>query len=1388
MLKPDQFKTKPGVKRVFVFFTLLLLWCARPAWSAGNTMVFDVLDTETGLAQNTVNTMMRDSRGFVWIATQASLQRFDGYRLIDLLDAAGNEHTEHLTTRYFTTLFEDSLRRLWIGTNSEGMLLFDIELGQFLPVPAPLNDLKGTQASIRAFFIEGQQLWLATDAGLMRATMPSGNDPITLNNLGPKGQQIMAMVPDGRGGVYLATRGGGLRHVDVDNQERSIGAGQIPSVVYSLWSHDDMLWVGTEAGAYVVDMNRPSSIERIQHPLLNQMPVIAITGSNDGEIWFSMQSAGLLLFERVEKRFTHIVTHPSDPYSLPDMWVRSLMLDPNGLLWAGTALRGLGRAYSGADRFALYREYSGTMDEGNRNHIRSLYQDQADRIWLGMDGGGLKHLVPSENRYVYHTEVLKQALPEDVRNEVFRVQDIFPINDQAMLLASNFGLFEYTHSPTLKARRFNADVLGAARTDVRSVWRDADGTIWAGTTNGLFKIRDWERIDAHFHSANALTHNAVFSLFRDSDNTLWVGTLNGLNRLLPDGEWQRYRHDQQDPNSLCGNVVRDVYQDAGGTIWLGTHSGLCRVHDRRAKELQFTRYSKEDGLPDNTIYAVREDKLGMLWLSSNQGLIRFDRHEVSATQYDRFDGLQSNEFNGGSAFVNRRGEFLFGGVRGFNIFTPEQIQPELKDVPMHLVSYQVGSQPEVILLGEKQQTISFDFEQRVLTLQWAGIDYVASHRIQYRYRLLGLDERWIESGTRREAVYSNLDAGNYTLEIMARNHDGVWSSKPLQIDIQVRAPWWWNAWSKTVYAVTLLAMLSFWAWSMYRRSRERMSAAETIRLNEQRLKWALWGSGDALWDWNVATGELHRSGVDRLLGLPEQDMEQSIAWLENKLHPDDAPRALAALKRHLAGETDSFETEYRLQDAQGRWIWVLDRGRVVERDDAGHPLRMAGTMKDVSDKRRQEEELRQLASYDTLTSLPNRTLFNERLRHAIAHARRNQQRVALLFLDLDRFKQINDSLGHSAGDLLLKQVANRLRANVREEDTVARLGGDEFTVMLEDIVTVESVGVVAGKILKACEKPFDLGGHEVVISPSIGISVYPDDGDDTATLLKNADMAMYHAKEQGRNNFQFFVSAMNEAMRRRITLESALRKALERDEFTLHYQPKMNIASGQITGLEALLRWRSAELGSIPPDEFIPLAEDTGLIIPIGEWVLRHACQQLSDWQQQVELPMVPIAVNLSIRQLMHGDLSQQIQQILNGYQLDPKWLHLELTESLVMTNAAQAVGRLNAIRAMGVRLAVDDFGTGYSSLSYLRRLPIDTIKIDKAFVRDITVDEDDATIIRTIIAMAHSLKLTVVAEGVETSEQLHFLREEGCEELQGYWLSKPLPANDVMAMLQRHH
>jgi diguanylate cyclase (GGDEF)-like protein len=451
-------------------------------------------------------------------------------------------------------------------------------------------------------------------------------------------------------------------------------------------------------------------------------------------------------------------------------------------------------------------------------------------------------------------------------------------------------------------------------------------------------------------------------------------------------------------------------------------------------------------------------------------------------------------------------------------------------------------------------------------------------------------------------------------------------------------------------------------------------------------------------------------------------------------------------------------------------------------------IRIGNNLASIAIERRQAElRLYSLAHFDTLTELPNRSLFHDRLGQAMVRANRAKKLTALMFLDLDRFKTINDSLGHEAGDLLLKTVAQRLRRCVREEDTVSRLGGDEFTVVVEEVGHVDDVTVVAQKILDVLSPSMMLHEHEVFVTVSIGIAVYPGDSENIDGLLKNADTAMYRAKEAGRNNFQFYSPEMNMRTLEYLEMENSLRRALERDEFRIYYQPKVELRSGHVVGMEALLRWERPDVGLVSPAEFIPILEETGLIVPVGDWLLREACARNKAWHDEGFSPL-RVAVNLSPRQFHQHDLCGSVRMALEATGLDPGFLELEVTESLLMLEPEQAADILRHIQELGVtRVDVDDFGTGYSSLSYLKRFPITAVKIDQSFVRDIPDDEGDAAIAVAVIAMAHSLKLTVIAEGVENDRQLEFLRRRGCDEIQGFYFSRPLPASEFGSLLREH-
>jgi diguanylate cyclase (GGDEF)-like protein/PAS domain S-box-containing protein len=561
---------------------------------------------------------------------------------------------------------------------------------------------------------------------------------------------------------------------------------------------------------------------------------------------------------------------------------------------------------------------------------------------------------------------------------------------------------------------------------------------------------------------------------------------------------------------------------------------------------------------------------------------------------------------------------------------------------------------------------------------------------------------------------------------------------------------------------------------------DRKRAAEALRESEGRFRTLAETAPSAIFIYQGAGFIYANASMAALTGYAREELESMNLW--DMVHPDYKDLIRGRGLARLRGDEAPTSYQFKIVRKDGEERWVDFSAAVI--DVGGRPA-VLGTAFDITKRKEAEEQIKNLAYHDALTGLPNRLLFNDRLSVAVAQAHRQGYRLAIFFLDVDRFKVINDSLGHSLGDRLLQGVARRLQASVREGDTVARLGGDEFILLLPALNRAEDVAKVAEKILDSLKLPFRLEGRELYVTASMGISLYPDDGADAEALIKNADTAMYRAKEQGRDNYQMYTPAMNASAVERLGLENSLRKALARDELELFYQPLLDLGTGRVHGVEALLRWRHPERGLLSPAEFMPLAEVTGLILPIGPWVLRTACARARAWQD-LGHPHLSMAVNLSARQFQQPDLVAQVKRALEETGLPPRCLDLEITETNAMQNAEGTIHTLRELKALGVRISIDDFGIGYSSLNYLKRLPIDTLKIDQSFVRDITTDPDDAAIATAVIALAHTLKLRVVAEGVETQEQLAFLAARHCDRMQGYLFSRPLQSQECGEFLGR--
>ncbi|MBT3039928.1 MAG: EAL domain-containing protein [Candidatus Thiodiazotropha sp. (ex Codakia orbicularis)] len=559
-----------------------------------------------------------------------------------------------------------------------------------------------------------------------------------------------------------------------------------------------------------------------------------------------------------------------------------------------------------------------------------------------------------------------------------------------------------------------------------------------------------------------------------------------------------------------------------------------------------------------------------------------------------------------------------------------------------------------------------------------------------------------------------------------------------------------------------------------------------LRKSEERFELAMRGANDGVYDWNLQSNEIYYSPRwKRMLGYEDHELPNEFSTWESLIDDKDRERSWEMLTDYINGRRDNFHIEFKMQHKDGHWVDILSRAFLV-RDAQGNAIRTVGTHVDISEKKRQEAHILRQAHYDGLTGLPNRFLAMDRLAQLLKEASRDVSKVAILFLDLDGFKRVNDTLGHETGDRLLVQAAERLQSVVREGDSVCRLGGDEFVVLLRNLGELTDARTVASSLISQFRHPFSLDERELVVTTSIGIAVYPSDGITPTELLRNADTAMYHSKEQGRNTFNFFTTEMNLNVSRMLEVEEQLHGAQERHEFSVVYQPVVELQSNRVVAAEALLRWNNPVLGTVSPDEFIPIAEQTGVILGIGRYVLQQAVENALRWREMLDHEF-KIAINLSPRQFRDTTLVDYIKDLLECNGLKENALVLEVTEGVLMSGQQDIEHALSRLHNAGIRLAMDDFGTGYSSLNYLRKYPFDVLKVDRSFVNDLTVDPADCELVNASILMAHGLGLEVVAEGVETENQLSQLRDMQCEYAQGYLFSRPINVDAFTDLLQYH-
>ncbi|UHQ20844.1 EAL domain-containing protein [Lysobacter sp. KIS68-7] len=1477
---------------------------ATCAWAAQRDFYFLPLGGDRGLAQNTVTAFAEDPQGFVWVGTQGGLHRYDGQRYHLFRHDPGDPNT--LPDSYVTALAVEGKDALWIGTYGEFIARLDLHDGRIRRFPGADDGSTSTspRKQVAAVLPVDGKLYVGTWGGLLRFDPRTGHSEVLLSIdprlVVPSPQQTL--LRDRDNAVWYASAAGLYRFGAGGGAER-MSDGPVRALAFD---RNGKLWVG-----------RPDGLFRLRddgRALLRAWPadgasepstdVRAIAQTPDRRLWFSVYGDGLRRFDPANGE-ADALRESAVKGGLAENSIGELLVDRSGALWVGGLFRGPSIVDPIGTRFHYLTgnatQQAQRPDIGGES-VRALMEDGTGQWWIGTDGGAL-YRADAQGDHWNEVEGFREALPQGAI--LLRAMAFAPADAGHAWIATTRGLA----SLDLQAGTVTpVAVPGFPGVSLRSIARGSDGRLWLGT-----QAMGMVMFDPRTNHALAIAPRdpvAVHAITVDRRGRVWAGTSDGLQLYEPAiGRLRFLRHSADDAHSIVGNLVRAIHEAADGTLWIGTHSGLSRVRESGdAVHFDHPLANALGTRPAPVVFSIAESPPGLLWLGTDAGVMRFDSIHAQVRIYGMRDGLQDPEFNGGAAMRLRDGRLALGGVRGINVFDPRDVRDSQYMPPVRLLSARSGATAaNVDRVAWEPGQVDVPADAGMLRLRVGALDFADVGDIRYRYRLEGFDPDWIDNGTQSEVTYTRLPPGHYTFRAQATNRDGVWNPEELRVPVHIAAPLWRHPLAIAGYVLALLALACALAWMFVQRRRRERDHFEQLREREERLKLALWASGELFWDYDLARREL------RSMRTQEGDQARPDIEIRNdveeahEIHEDDLPRVLERLKAHVRGETPLFLSEHRVRGLRGAWTWVRARGRVVERNTEGRAIRVAGTARDISgsrtaererriasevlrsmaeavavldrdfrfvsvnpafsrisgygdtevigksaslldsaqhdpdfyrqvraelerngrwsgemwqqrkdgeeflcwiessavldavgqrshyvavftditDKKRAEQELRYLANYDTLTSLPNRALLSERLSRAIVRARRQESRIGVLFLDLDRFKDINDSLGHAAGDRILRATAARLQQTVGPQHTVARLGGDEFTVVLENLDTADEAEKIAREIITAFEAPLDVDDHQdVAITPSIGISIYPDNAQVPTDLLKHADTAMYQAKAAGRRIYMRYTDAMEVAIRRRATISAALRKVLDRNELRLVFQPKLSLPQARITGVEALLRWTSPEYGDIPPTQFIPLAEESGLILEIGDWVLREACRTLQRWRAH-GLDRLTMAVNVSALQLLRGDLPGTVARVLEETGVPAEYLELELTESVVMSNASQTAATLQAFRELGVQLAIDDFGTGYSSLAYLKRLPITTLKIDKEFIGDLTRDADDEAITSTVITMAHSLGLNVVAEGVEEEAQVLFLRAHRCDEIQGYWLSPPLDAHRCLSLIR---
>lgn len=1493
-------------------YLLLFLLINTSQLNAEPAFQFHTLDKQEGLASSVVYDIAEDKDGFIWFATEDGLQKYDGFEFVSYRHQGSNQKS--ISSNIVRKLLIDNYGRLWVGTDN-GLDLFRQEYDDFLRISSlDYTEKKTNNYRVRALFqSEDNTIWAGTTKGLT-AINPDSFDVQEFDHA-----KIRSIFEDDHKQLWVGTLGEGLYRFDRTNNsfiannkvvtksgEPDLSIDLSKNLIMDIFRDSFGRVLIATWGKGVLLLNKKSHTLTRYNIKLPSDRVRTIHQDEEGRIWFGTQE-GILIQNTIENEIIVISSKNENSDSRKIDNVIEIFQSKDETVWIGSQGGGVGRHFPSSRKFESF----GTHKQGRLGLVDpavfALSEGVNGKVWIGTESGKLAEFDPITKRFIPHRLILNGKL---FAGSIF---DTFPLSDEIILLGTDLGLLKYgIKSNSLEIYRDKMGEPIKGQDAVKLIKKDPYGRLWIMFFhNGLqgFEISEKNVISPiDTYDLDIVTPQAV--MFSKKDELI-VGTEgDGISKVF-------FTENGISKSVLKGSEGTNVLwieRDWNGLLWVGTASQGIKVFFEDGRVLNL---GEEEGLPNNTVYSIIADRASQrVWATTNVGMVSINPKTFDIERYGFYDGLQGDEFNR-AGLITKKGYIYFGGLNGFSRFFPNIIKTKLYLQEPKITGLSIANEEvKVSVIGNSllersllvSKEINLQFGQTPFSIEFTSPQFVKPKDIEFRYRLSGLDDKWIVAakGSRR-ATYTNIDHGEYVFELQVRDINSNWDSIVERKNIVVHPPWWLTSFAKIAYFLVIALILTTFVYLNWRRHQAVLLTQKTVEESEKRLKLSLWGGGNEIWDWNLVSGEVLRSDADKNININCSILSRNLKELSNYIHQYDVERVRRGLSSHLNGETDFFDAAYRIKDLKLGWRWIQDRAKVVERDENNAPTRMSGTQRDVSEihrkdaeierlgqafrttsdgvwirdekwrliecnpsyekitgftftekkgeelwfpdvaeqqaniiqrirlslmekgnwqgevwaerkesdpfpqkltidtildekgyvryyvgvfsditfHKRAEEEFRKLANFDSLTGLPNRACLYDRLNQTINKTKIRKERFAILVIDIDNFKRVNDSLGHSVGDTLISEVAKRLTHCNREEDTIARVGGDEFVIIRDGIRSSTEVASFAESMLKELNMPVFIKGQKLNLNFSIGITLSPEDGLTADKLLRNADTAMYEAKKEVLNSYHFYSVELNQRARKKLALENALRNAIEEDSIDLAYQPKVDMKTGRVCGMEALARWKHPIFGFVSPEEFISLAEETGLILSLGHQLLRKAIVQTKCWVDE-GIMRGRMCVNLSAHQFWHRDLASEVSAILKEVELDAKYLELELTESACIQELDQTVKQMLALRKLGIHLALDDFGTGYSSLAQLKTLPLDTLKVDKSFIQNIQNSVKDANIVRAIIDIANSLELGVVIEGVETKQQCDYLWQSRASIIQGFFFSKPVNYTAMAKLLDK--